>query len=260
GALAAAITGRTARFGLHLPHHRRATLVVEVACPVTSFSDFGALGTMVGKIARNRVPFFTGLEVPTEGERIPGVPFSVCSIDLLRGMGAAMAASGAVALYHVRGVTPEAGQPDIIDPDAETVRITSLREGYAALNSDDGDEIDLVWIGCPHASLTQLAMVIERLNGQKARTALWVTLARDVRNEASRMGLVEALERLGGARGGRHLPGRRPRETPGLPPHGNDVGQGSLLHTGPLRSPGSLWLPGRVHRSGRDRALAHRRR
>jgi hypothetical protein len=206
GALAAAITGRTARFGLHLPEHRRATLVVEVDCPVTSFSDFGALGAMVGKIARNRVPFFVGLDISIEGERIPGVPFAV---DLLRGMGAAMAATGAVALYHVHQTTPEADIPDIIDPDAETVRITSLREGYAALNSSggdegdehgNGDEIDLVWIGCPHASLTQLATVVEQLRrrGQKARTALWVTLARDVRQEAAQMGLVEALEELGG--------------------------------------------------------------
>ncbi len=57
-ALAAAITGRTPRYGLHLAKNRRAQVVVEVRCPVQSYADFGALGAMVGRMARNRVPYF----------------------------------------------------------------------------------------------------------------------------------------------------------------------------------------------------------
>jgi predicted aconitase len=121
-ALAAAITGRTPRYGLHLPENRRARLLVDVRCPIQSSADFGALGTMVGKVARNRVPYFE---------------FRVTSIDLLKALGAAMAASGAVALYHIEGVTPEAGEPGIIAPGAETVVIESLAEGYATLDSAD---------------------------------------------------------------------------------------------------------------------------
>ncbi|MEJ2560563.1 MAG: aconitase X catalytic domain-containing protein [Anaerolineae bacterium] len=56
-ALAAAITGRTPYFGLHLPENRRARLVVDVHYPVRSLADFGALGAMVGRVARNRVPY-----------------------------------------------------------------------------------------------------------------------------------------------------------------------------------------------------------
>ncbi len=208
-ALAAAITGRTARYGLHLPPNRRAQLVVDMRCPVTSLADFGALGAMVGKVARNRVPYFRGLEIPNppapfptrEGGDSPpllGEGLGVRSESSLRALGAALAASGAVALYHVEGVTPEAGEPDIIAPGAEMLVVESLAEGYAMLDQGDDGEIDLVWIGCPHASLAELAQVVELLAGRRVRATLWVTMAREVRAKAVWAGLVAALEALDG--------------------------------------------------------------
>jgi predicted aconitase len=208
-ALAAAITGRTPRFGLHLGENRRAHLVVEVRCPLGSSADFGALGTQVGRVARNRVPYFRGIqasELQVTSYELPVPGFHrrdqsselIGPIDLLKALGAAMAASGAVALYHIEGVTPESREPDIILPDAETLVVESLDEGYAALSSGGDDKIDLVWIGCPHASLQELAQVIELLAGRRVRTALWVTMAREVRVEAERAGMVAELEGLGG--------------------------------------------------------------
>jgi predicted aconitase len=196
-ALAAAITGRTPRYGLHLWQSRRAHLVVEVRCPVSSLADFGALGTMVGRVARNRVPYFQGLDVSRFQISGSGVASSETAVDQLKALGAAMAASGAVALYHVEDVTPEADEPDIILSDAETFVIESVTEGYAVLDGG-GDEIDLVWIGCPHASMRELAQVIGLLDGRQVRAKLWVTMARGVRDEAERTGLVAALEALGG--------------------------------------------------------------
>jgi predicted aconitase len=219
-ALAAAISGRTPRYGLHLPENRRARLVVDVRCPIQSLADFGALGVMVGRVARNRVPYFQELDVPKlqvsnfelgvsswmfQGARHQAENSELQTyVDLLKALGAAMAASGAVALYHIEGATPEADVPGIIVPDAETFIVESLAEGYAALDtrsasgSGDGDEIDLVWIGCPHASLAELARVIELLAGRQVRSALWVTMAREVRAEAKKAGLVQALDALGG--------------------------------------------------------------
>jgi predicted aconitase len=215
-ALAAAITGRTPRYGLHLLENRRAQLVVEVRCPVQSSADFGALGAMVGRTARNRVPYFRGLEMPKLPVTINGLQVMgqhhttqkselvtrdselIDRVDQFKGLGAAMAASGAVALYHVEGVTPEADNGDIISPDAEIVVIESLDEGYAALTSGDYDVIDLVWIGCPHASINELTRVLDLLAGRRVRAALWVTMAREVRAEAERAGLVGAVEELGG--------------------------------------------------------------
>jgi len=225
-ALAAAITGRTAAYGLHLDENRRATLRVLVRCPVRTLSDFGALGYLVGRAARNRVPYFV-FEDPDE----------TCSDVALKALGAAMAASGAVALFHVAGHTPEAGQPEILNPDHETLTIDDLRPAYAALNSDAPgpvlspveapvlspveapvlspveapvlspveapvlspvEAIDLVWFGCPHVGLEEMARVVHLLRGRSVKAALWITMAREVRKRAAAQGLVEALEASGG--------------------------------------------------------------
>jgi predicted aconitase len=183
GALAAAITGRTAAYGLHLDENRRATLRVDVRCPVHALSDFGALGYLVGKEAQNRTPYFDGL--------------GPCSNVDLKALGAAMAASGAVALYHVAGVTPEANRPDILAPDHETLVVRDLQPAFAALNAAV-QAIDLAWFGCPHAGLEEMARIAGLLNGRQVTAALWVTTARGTREQAQRAGLVDAIEASGG--------------------------------------------------------------
>jgi hypothetical protein len=86
----------------------------------------------------------------------------------------------------------------VIALEAETVVIESLVEGYERLTSGMGSEIDLVWIGCPHASLAELEQVVRLLDGRQVGAALWVTLAREMRAEATEAGLVDGLEALGG--------------------------------------------------------------
>jgi predicted aconitase len=189
-ALAAAITGRTSAYGLHLDQNRRATLRVVVRCPVRTLSDFGALGHLVGKAAGNRVPYFAGLEEA-------GVDCPNPSDAALKALGAAMAASGAVALYHVAGVTPEADQPDVLTADHETLVVDDLASAYAALNSDVR-QIDLVWFGCPHASLEEIEEIVRLLSGRQVRAALWITTAREVREQAQVEGLVAQVKASGG--------------------------------------------------------------
>jgi len=183
-ALAAAITGRVAAYGLHLDENRRATLRVDVRCLVRTLSDFGALGYLVGKVAQNRVPYFAGRLLCPDGAA-------------LKALGAAMAASGAVALYHIAGVTPEAGQPDVLSPGCEVLVVDDLRPAYDALNSDVR-QIDLAWFGCPHAGLEEIAEVVRLLDGRRVRAALWITAARAVRERAEAEGLLAALEACGG--------------------------------------------------------------
>jgi len=118
--------------------------------------------------------------------------------DALRLMGAALASSGAVALYHVEGVTPEARAiPYLCPGDAPCLVVDSLDPTMAALNSPV-QSIDLVAIGCPHASLDELDHLAERLRGKRLSADLWVTVARGVREQAEAMGLVETIEEAGG--------------------------------------------------------------
>jgi predicted aconitase len=102
-----------------------------------------------------------------------------------------------VALYHVPGVTPEADRPGVLASEHETLIVDDLQPAYVALNSDVR-QIDLVWFGCPHASLEEMADVVRLLNGRRARSALWITAAREVREQAETRGLVAAVEVSGG--------------------------------------------------------------
>src|SRR5215469_12462478 len=96
-ALAAGLTGRTPRYGFHLPGQRRATLQVRVECAPTTLNEWGALGGVIGRIAGNywAVPAVEGIERALRS-------------DELKHFGAAMASFGSVALFHLVGLTPEA--------------------------------------------------------------------------------------------------------------------------------------------------------
>jgi len=187
-ALAAAIAGRTPRYGLHITKNRVAHYLIEVRCALRSMADYGALGYMVGCQVRGGVPYFRFKE------NCHGLDSARL---VLRALGAAMAASGAVALYHVEGITPEARRMNIIAPDVQRLIIDDLSAGYTALN-DPVEEIDLVSVGCPHAALEEIEAVAERLAGLHVRTTLWVTTARQILEEAKRLDLLKCIEEAGG--------------------------------------------------------------
>ena len=187
GALAAAIAGLTGHFGLHLDENRAPTHSVDVRCPVRRSSDWSALGYLVGKGVANGVPYLRGLDP------------AMCTPTNLKLFGATMAASGAVALYHIEGVTPEAENlKSQISNLKSQIAVEDLEEGYAALNQSGADSIDLVWIGCPHASLEEIEQIADWLEGKRARSALWITAAHQVRDEAESRGLLARIEAAGG--------------------------------------------------------------
>jgi predicted aconitase len=189
-ALAAAICGRTARYGLHLTENRRATHVVRVLCSLGSEVDFGVLGYMVGKRVGDGVPyFFTN-----------GIAWNATCVSAsvhLRALAAAMAASGAVPLFHVQGTTPESELDAIVPSHAPEIVVESLDEGYEALSAPL-DRIDFVSIGCPHASLEEIRDAAGYLAGRKVRTRLWITTAQKTRDRAEAAGWVQSIEHSGG--------------------------------------------------------------
>ena len=94
-ALAAALTGRTPRYGYHLPEQRLGTVLVDVRDQPTCTSDWGALGCWIGRQVSDywQVPVITGVEVqPT--------------VDQFKQLGACLASYGSLAMFHLVGVTP----------------------------------------------------------------------------------------------------------------------------------------------------------
>ena len=199
-ALAAAIVGRTARYGYHLDENRRADLIIEVKCPLRSVADFGALSYLAGKAAGNEVPWFEGL-----AEWLPSLPADLtlggAAGDRLKTLGAGLAAYGAVALYHIAGYTPEARDlgPVLLRPDARRLVIEDLDAAYRVMDADpDLRKIDLVTVGCPHASLSEIEQVAGYLKGKTLATRLWVTTGEITRRRAAQSGFVETIEAAGG--------------------------------------------------------------
>ena len=199
-AIAAAVVGRTGRYGYHLDENRRANFVVEVRCPVKSVADFGALSYSVGKAVGSGVPWFADL-----GEWLPPLPADLTlggpAGDRLKTLGAGLAAYGAVAVYHVAGVTPETRDlgESLIRPDAQRLVIENLDAAYRVMDADpDLKQIDLVTVGCPHASLTEIGEVADYLRGKTLATRLWVTTGEITRQAAAELGYVQVIEAAGG--------------------------------------------------------------
>jgi hypothetical protein len=207
-ALAAAIVGRTARYGYHLDENRLADTVVEVHCPIGSVADFGALSYVVGKAIGSGVPWFADLmqwlpPLPTDTRTSggAGVTLGGPAGDRLKTLGAGLAAYGAVALYHVAGYTPEARDAGeaLLRPDARRLVVHDLDEAYRVMDADPSlHQIDLVTIGCPHASLSEIQQVAEYLRGKTLATRLWVTTAEITRQRATELGFVQAIEAASG--------------------------------------------------------------
>jgi hypothetical protein len=180
-ALAAAIIGRTACYGFHLNENRRADFAFNVNCEVKDFSDFGALGNIIGRTVKNKVPYIIGIKNHNQ--------------DDLKVLGASMAASGAVALFHIDKITPEARTKNMIKDSAEKITIDSLDDGYNSLNSNV-NEIDFVSIGCPHASVDELKRIAELVKDKKLKAELWVTTSKHTSEKAK--DYVNIIEQSGG--------------------------------------------------------------
>ncbi|OJA46324.1 aconitase X [Burkholderia ubonensis] len=193
--LAAAITGRAPYAGLHVDANRAGRIVFTAP----DFSrlpsrdiHFAAFGLLVGKVAGAIVPVIVGLPADT-------------SEDELKALGAAAASSGAVALFHAVGVTPEAptldaalhGRAphrtvDVSMADLDEIRRT-LNQGAA------GDALVAVALGTPHFSLAEfqrLDELLDRFDGKPA-CDFYVNTSRFILWELGELGLASRFEARG---------------------------------------------------------------
>jgi hypothetical protein len=181
-ALAAALCGVTPNYGLHLDENRKPQMLVEVDAKLEDSADFGALGYIVGKQIKNRIPYFKGIKD--------------ADTDQLKALGAAMAASGAVALYHVEDLTPEAHLMETKGLEKLSVSDKDLNETFSKLST--GKDPDIVILGCPHSSLKEIMTVSRKLEGKKLTKPLWICTSRMVKEAANRMGFTQTIEAAGG--------------------------------------------------------------
>lgn len=182
-ALAAAIVGKTPLYGFHLEHNRKANLIVNVNTELSG-ADWGALGYIVGKTVGGGVPYFKVKNTPNNND--------------LKTLGAALASSGSVALYHMENVTPEWEITD--KKEVEDIMFVSdkdILETRQKLTTTDL-EADLICLGCPHASLEEIKQVANIVQGKRIKNKLWICTSVSVKATADRMGYTDIIEAAGG--------------------------------------------------------------
>src|SRR5215470_3282573 len=187
-ALAAGLTARTPRYGFHLPARRRATLHVRVECAPSSLNEWGALGGVIGRLAGDywAVPVIEGIERPPRS-------------DELKHFGAAMASFGSVALFHLVGLTPEAGRlREVASADLPSHLVSRADiEALQAAGRDD-DRVDVVVFSAPQLSLYELRDLAVLCEGRRFTVPLLAVTSPQVKPDSDRMGYTADIEDAGG--------------------------------------------------------------
>jgi len=187
-----AITGRAPAAGLHLDGERLAATVFRVgALPETLLADeaaYAAIGHLVGRRTGTAVPAIVGLP-------------STTTEDHLKALGAAAASSGAVAMFHAVGVTPEAPTLEAASGGTEPqldvgVGLEDLRAARDELSTVPvGAAVGSVSLGTPHCSAAELRRLAELVEGRRLAVPCYVNTGRDVIAEAPHV--ADALQASG---------------------------------------------------------------
>jgi predicted aconitase len=191
-ALAAALTGRTPRYGYHLDECRRPTRRFRLDTTPRDLSEWGALGGIVGRQCGSywEVPLIEGVDAA------PGS-------DALKHLGAAMASYGSTALFHMPGITADldrrrpAGMP-AGGRRSETITRAEI-DAFVAAYDATGDKVDVVVFAAPHLSLVEMAAVADALAGRQVHsdTTLLVATSPEIKHAADRMGVTQRIEAAG---------------------------------------------------------------
>ncbi|MBO9581707.1 MAG: aconitase X catalytic domain-containing protein [Sphingobium sp.] len=189
---AAMLAKRIPDWGFHRDDFRKGHHSISVEVPVDSIFEWGMLGYYVGDAVQDTIPVITG---------------AISDANLIRHkhFGAAAASSGGVEMYHMVGITPEAPSVEAAfggAPRGErfVYDAAARRRIYDTLNSvGRSTDVDYVMLGCPHASIEQVAEIAALIEGRKVHvnSALWVFTSRAVKANADASGYTKILRDAG---------------------------------------------------------------
>lgn len=149
------VVGYVPYFGLLTDEGRKATWVIEIK--TTKKPEAQLLGSAIGMKVMEAVPYIKGLD------KWLGTELTDAACTYLKDFGAATASNGAVGLYHVENLTPDAVElgESLICEDAKTyviddAELERVYKGYPVIWKDKNATPKLCFMGCPHMSLQQL--------------------------------------------------------------------------------------------------------
>jgi phosphomecalonate degydratase large subunit len=187
--VACAILGLTPRFGMLEDENRVAKMAFSASFGEFSDLDYRSLGYFIGKTTGSRVPALLGL------------PPSVSS-DELKHLGAAAAAAGPVTMIHFVGITPGSASLQAAAGGESVEKVTVTRTDLEGVEEDlnQGTETpDLVALGVPHLSVSELGHLARLLGGRRLKPGvkLYAYTSSQAYEMAYRTGVAADIEAAG---------------------------------------------------------------
>ena len=149
------VVGYVPYFGLLTDEGRKASWIIEIK--TTKKPEAQLLGSAIGMKVMEDVPYIVGLD------KWLGTELDDATCTYLKDFGAATASNGAVGLYHIENLTPEAVEQGkaLINTDAKTyviddAELERVYKNYPVIWKDQNAKPKLCFMGCPHMSLEQL--------------------------------------------------------------------------------------------------------
>lgn len=157
-----ALLGKVPKFGLLTDEGRKANWKIEVK--TSSLPEAQVLGSAIGMKVMEDVPYVVGLDM------FLGTELDDTAISYLKDFGAATASNGAVGLYHIQNLTPEAKEfgEKLLNKDYKTyviddAELERVYKSYPVMWKNADAKPTLCFIGCPHLSFSQLISWTQRI-------------------------------------------------------------------------------------------------
>jgi len=188
---ASALTGRTPCYGMHITENRRGQVLVKVVDKPSGYSEYSAIGAYIGKMITEKIAVYDGFVNPRNED--------------LATLGAAMACTGGVPMFHAVGYTPEAPTVEAAfggNTDYDVLEITrkEIEEGFQIATRSESREVDLVTLGCPELTIEQVKEIAEKMDGRKKKDGMtvWLQTNAYVKGMSEQLGYTEIIQKFGG--------------------------------------------------------------
>jgi predicted aconitase len=179
---------------LHIARNRRAKVLVDVTSVPNELKNQDVFYPVLGT--------WMGLEIGQEVALIVGLPSAVTR-DQLKALGASAASTGAVALFHVLGVTPEAPNLEAVISQDGPVREITLDSGMVRTalrrltTADTAEQIDAIAVGSPHFSIEEFEALLKLIRRRCMAIPFYACTARDTLRELEKRGGLHVLQDAG---------------------------------------------------------------
>ncbi len=178
-ALASAITGRVAYYGMHTNDGRRPTVKIKFEFK-PDFSDYSTMGLYIGKTLGNGIPYFLDLDN---------------DLDYLKILGAAMNATGSIPMFHAENITPEWKIYDTRDIEKISIEKKDIQVFREKINCKK--DVDVVFLGCPHLSDKEIIEIAKLLKNRKVKSDKKLMLFTSRAVKKNNIDAVKEIEKSG---------------------------------------------------------------